>query len=199
MKTLREWRALRNLSYRQLAQRAGVARWTVTRIDSGRGTRINRSTMLAIAAALAVDPADIAEFAADIDPTPRDPASGTQRTQKPRRTRRMVSGTPTNGANPPRAGRTDKIRVAIIGVGNCASSLVQGVHYYRDAPADQFVPGLMHVDLGGYHVGDIEFSAAFDVDATKVGQDLADAIWAEPNNTIKFADVPPPASPSSGA
>jgi myo-inositol-1-phosphate synthase len=83
-----------------------------------------------------------------------------------------------------------KVRVAIIGVGNCASSLVQGVQYYRDAPLDQFIPGLMHVDLGGYHVGDIEFSAAFDIDVNKVGKELGEAIWTEPNNTIKFADVP---------
>ena len=84
----------------------------------------------------------------------------------------------------------DKVRVAIIGVGNCASSLVQGVEYYKDANPDDFVPGLMHVDLGGYHVRDIEFTAAFDVTTDKVGKDLADAISAHPNNTIKFADVP---------
>jgi myo-inositol-1-phosphate synthase len=83
-----------------------------------------------------------------------------------------------------------KVRVAIVGVGNCASSLVQGVQFYRDAAADEFVPGLMHVDLGGYHVRDVEFSAAFDVVDSKVGQDLSQAIFAEPNNTIKFADVP---------
>ncbi|HET7341476.1 MAG TPA: inositol-3-phosphate synthase [Methylomirabilota bacterium] len=82
------------------------------------------------------------------------------------------------------------VRVAIIGVGNCASSLVQGVHYYRDAPADAFIPGLMHARLGDYHVGDIEFSAAFDIDARKVGKDLGEAIFEAPNNTIKFADVP---------
>ncbi|MEA2514529.1 MAG: myo-inositol-phosphate synthase [Thermomicrobiales bacterium] len=84
-----------------------------------------------------------------------------------------------------------KVRVAIIGVGNCASSLVQGVHYYRDAPEDQDVPGLMHVNLGGYHIRDIEFTAAFDVDVNKVGKDLSEAIYTAPNNTIKFADVPP--------
>ncbi|MBI4506847.1 MAG: inositol-3-phosphate synthase [Chloroflexi bacterium] len=84
-----------------------------------------------------------------------------------------------------------KIRVAIVGVGNCASSLVQGVHFYRSAPADEFVPGLMHVVLGGYHVGDIEFSAAFDIDRSKVGRDLSEAIFSPPNNTIKFCDVPP--------
>jgi len=84
----------------------------------------------------------------------------------------------------------DKIRVAIIGVGNCASSLVQGVRFYKDAPDDQFVPGLMHVRLGGYHVSDIEFTAAFDIDVNKVGKDLAEAIYAPPNNTYKFCDVP---------
>ena len=83
------------------------------------------------------------------------------------------------------------IRVAVIGVGNCASALVQGVHYYRDASSDDFVPGLMHVDLGGYHPRDIQFTAAFDISAHKVGLDLAEAIYAEPNNTIRFADVPP--------
>ncbi len=83
-----------------------------------------------------------------------------------------------------------KIRVAIIGVGNCASSLVQGVHYYRNAKPKDRIPGLMHVDLGGYHVRDVEFVAAFDVDRTKVGKDLADAIYAAPNNTYRFADVP---------
>src|SRR5439155_443410 len=84
----------------------------------------------------------------------------------------------------------DKVRVAIIGVGNCASSLVQGVEYYKDAEPGTFVPGLMHVDLGGYHISDIEFTAAFDVTKDKVGKDLADAIWAHPNDTIKFAEVP---------
>src|SRR5881296_785816 len=83
-----------------------------------------------------------------------------------------------------------KVRVALIGVGNCANSLLQGREYYRDAPDDQFVPGLMHVNLGGYHVRDVEFTAAFDVVQGKVGEDLADAIWAHPNDTIKFADVP---------
>ena len=82
-----------------------------------------------------------------------------------------------------------KIRVGIIGVGNCASSLVQGVQFYRDAE-DEFVPGLMHVNLGGYRVRDIEFSAAFDIDATKVGRDLGEAVFAEPNNTVRFAEVP---------
>ncbi|MEA2460905.1 MAG: myo-inositol-phosphate synthase [Actinomycetota bacterium] len=82
-----------------------------------------------------------------------------------------------------------KVRVAIVGVGNCASSLVQGVEYYAKARTDERVPGLMHVDLGGYHVSDIEFVAAFDVDGNKVGLDLAEAIWAEPNNTVKFSDV----------
>jgi myo-inositol-1-phosphate synthase len=83
-----------------------------------------------------------------------------------------------------------KVRVAIIGVGNCASSLVQGVEYYKNASETDEVPGLMHVNLGGYHIRDIEFTAAFDVVSTKVGKDLSEAINAYPNNTIKFADVP---------
>ncbi|MER7246739.1 inositol-3-phosphate synthase [Kribbella sp. NPDC000426] len=83
------------------------------------------------------------------------------------------------------------IRVAIVGVGNCASSLVQGVHYYRDAKPEERVPGLMHVQFGDYHVRDVEFVAAFDVDGKKVGLDLADAIGASENNTIKICDVPP--------
>ncbi|HSY14418.1 MAG TPA: inositol-3-phosphate synthase, partial [Jatrophihabitantaceae bacterium] len=84
-----------------------------------------------------------------------------------------------------------KIRVGIIGVGNCAASLVQGVHYYRDADPLAKVPGLMHVKFGPYHVSDIEFVVAFDVDAKKVGRDLSEAILASENNTIKICDVPP--------
>jgi myo-inositol-1-phosphate synthase len=84
-----------------------------------------------------------------------------------------------------------KVRVAVVGAGNCASALVQGVTFYRDASAGDFVPGLMHVDLGGYHVRDIEFTAAFDIDRQKVGKDLAEAIFTEPNNTYRFAEVPP--------
>jgi myo-inositol-1-phosphate synthase len=95
-----------------------------------------------------------------------------------------------NGSQNGKTRSKDKVRVAIIGVGNCANSLLQGVEYYKDASPDEFVPGLMHVDLGGYHVRDIEFTAAFDVTTAKVGKDLADAIWAEPNDTIKFASVP---------
>ncbi len=83
-----------------------------------------------------------------------------------------------------------EVRVAIIGVGNCASSLVQGVHFYRDAAEADRVPGLMHVSLGGYHVRDIVFTAAFDIDSNKVGRDLAEAIYAAPNNTFRFAEVP---------
>ncbi|MEO5884889.1 MAG: inositol-3-phosphate synthase, partial [Candidatus Limnocylindrales bacterium] len=77
----------------------------------------------------------------------------------------------------------------MVGVGNCASSLIQGVHYYRNAKAKDLIPGLMHVDLGGYHVSDLEFVAAFDVDRNKVGKDLADAIYTKPNNTITFHKV----------
>jgi myo-inositol-1-phosphate synthase len=96
-----------------------------------------------------------------------------------------------NGSSNGRARLDDgKVRVAIVGVGNCANSLLQGREYYKDADDDKFVPGLMHVNLGGYHIRDIEFTAAFDVVKGKVGEDLADAMWAHPNDTIKFADVP---------
>jgi myo-inositol-1-phosphate synthase len=111
-----------------------------------------------------------------------------RRLENRRRGDAMASRTArTNG----RARRDDgKVRVALIGIGNCANSLVQGVEYYNDADASEFVPGLMHVDVGGYHVRDIEFTAAFDVTTGKVGKDLAEAIWAHPNDTYKFAEVP---------
>jgi len=99
--------------------------------------------------------------------------------------------TTTRSTNGSARHQHDKVRVAIIGVGNCASSFVQGIHYYRGADPQQQVPGLMHVALGGYHVGDIEFSAAFDIDADKVGKDLSQAIFAGQNNTLKFdTDLP---------
>jgi myo-inositol-1-phosphate synthase len=96
----------------------------------------------------------------------------------------------SNGSSNGRARSDEQVRVAIIGIGNCANSLLQGLHYYSDAADDQFVPGLMHVNLGGYHIRDIEVVAAFDVVKGKVGEDIADAMWAHPNDTIKFADVP---------
>jgi myo-inositol-1-phosphate synthase len=107
--------------------------------------------------------------------------------QSNRKGRKLMASTngSKNGAR-----SQDKVRVAIIGVGNCANSLLQGVEYYKDAKPEDAVPGLMHVDLGGYHISDIEFTAAFDVVKGKVGVDLADAIWAHPNDTIKFSDVP---------
>ena len=203
MRSLHEWREVRGMSYRDLAQKAGVARGTVTRIEVGQARRVNRSTVAAIAAALGTDPEFIAEFAdsaAGTCASPVDPASSPSmrpasagRVQTIRaavhhgRTRGRVSK--MSGANGSRSS-DGKVRVAIIGVGNCASSLVQGVQYYRNAVDGEFVPGLMHVDLGGYHIHDIEFTAAFDVDVNKVGKDLSQAILAEPNNTIKFADVP---------
>ncbi|HLB20143.1 MAG TPA: inositol-3-phosphate synthase [Gaiellaceae bacterium] len=95
-----------------------------------------------------------------------------------------------NGKQNGRASMDDRVRVALVGVGNCANSLLQGAEYYKDSPDDQFVPGLMHVNLGGYHIRDIEFTAAFDVTSDKVGKDLSEAIWAHPNDTIKFAEVP---------
>jgi myo-inositol-1-phosphate synthase len=108
------------------------------------------------------------------------PAQSNRKGRKP-----MAS---TNGKQNGRA--KDTVRVAVIGVGNCANSLLQGVEYYKDAKPEDSVPGLMHVDLGGYHISDIEFTAAFDVVKGKVGVDLADAIWAHPNDTIRFSDVP---------
>ena len=90
---------------------------------------------------------------------------------------------------------SETVNVAIIGVGNCASSLVQGVEYYRNAKPDEFVPGLMHVNLGGYHVNDIRFTAAFDIDARKVGHDLSAAIFSEPNNTLKLRGCSAPGVP----
>ncbi|MCP4359966.1 MAG: inositol-3-phosphate synthase [Chloroflexi bacterium] len=86
--------------------------------------------------------------------------------------------------------KNKKVRVALIGVGNCANALIQGIHYYKDAPDDAEIPGLMHATVGGYHVRDIEITAAFDVVKGKVGKDLSEAMWAHPNNTIKFTEVP---------
>ena len=102
----------------------------------------------------------------------------------------MTKNANGNGAHANGAARyqQDKVRVAIVGVGNCASSFVQGVQYYKDAKPDEQVPGLMHVDLGGYHVNDIEFTAAFDIDADKVGKDLSEAIFSGQNNTLKLGD-----------
>jgi myo-inositol-1-phosphate synthase len=97
----------------------------------------------------------------------------------------------TNGHGSNARYQSDKVRVAIIGTGNCASSFVQGIQYYKDADPKQQVPGLMHVNLGGYHVHDIEFSAAFDIDIEKVGKDLSEAIFSGQNNTLRFADHVP--------
>src|SRR5205823_7479807 len=111
----------------------------------------------------------------------RSPTSGRSPSWPPTAAQRVTEG----GRGP-----LGKINVAIIGVGNCASSLVQGVHYYKDAQPGDDIPGLMHVDLGGYHPRDFNFTAAFDIDANKVGKDLSEAIFAAPNNTFKFTDVP---------
>ena len=104
-----------------------------------------------------------------------------------KRTRKDTMASTNGSKNGARS--KDKVRVALIGVGNCANSLLQGVEYYKDASPEDSVPGLMHVDLGGYHISDIEFTAAFDVVKGKVGVDLSEAIWAHPNDTIKFANV----------
>jgi myo-inositol-1-phosphate synthase len=110
----------------------------------------------------------------------------TERALGPDPSKDLIVNTPTGSTNGAGRYQTDKVRVAIIGVGNCASSFVQGVHYYRDADDRTSVPGLMHVDLGGYHVRDVEFSAAFDIDVEKVGKNLSEAIFAGQNNTLKF-------------
>ena len=137
------------------------------------------------------------ELKRQLDAAARERHSSTNKIVVASLTERLDASTPRKEAMPRRNGSQNgkargngKVRVAIIGVGNCANSLLQGVEYYKDASPDEFVPGLMHVDLGGYHVRDVEFTAAFDVTKTKVGKDLADAIWAEPNDTIKFANVP---------
>jgi myo-inositol-1-phosphate synthase len=136
------------------------------------------------------------ELKRQLDAAARERRSSTNKVVVETLSERLGGSTPrkeTMARNGSQNGKTrskDKVRVAIIGVGNCANSLLQGVEYYKDASPDEFVPGLMHVDLGGYHVRDIEFTAAFDVTTAKVGKDLADAIWAEPNDTIKFASVP---------
>ncbi|HZG35450.1 MAG TPA: hypothetical protein VEY87_06340, partial [Gaiellaceae bacterium] len=137
----------------------------------GRGLHVNDLVLITLSEALAI------------------PFASNNRASNRKDTMASKNGS-TNGSSNGRGRSQDKVRVAIVGVGNCANSLVQGVQYYRDAPDDQFVPGLMHVNLGGYHVNDIEFTAAFDVVKGKVGVDLADAMWAPPNDTIKFADVP---------
>jgi myo-inositol-1-phosphate synthase len=136
------------------------------------------------------------ELKRQLDAAARERRSSTNKVVVETLSERLGGSTPRkdtmarNGSQNGKARSKDKVRVAIIGVGNCANSLLQGVEYYKDASPDEFVPGLMHVDLGGYHVRDIEFTAAFDVTTAKVGKDLADAIWAEPNDTIKFASVP---------
>src|SRR5436309_2816069 len=138
-------------------------------------------------------------------PTSRSPPSGRRVARRDGSPRRPATTTPPRAlpradrpAPPPRrrwqrtgAILMGSVRVAIVGVGNCASSLVQGVEYYKDADPESRVPGLMHVQFGPYHVRDVEFVAAFDVDAKKVGRDLAEAIGASENNTIKICDVPP--------
>src|SRR6478736_207992 len=100
------------------------------------------------------------------------------------------TGSAQNGASTNGHLDDGRVRVAVVGVGNCANSFIQGVSYYRDADPGEQVPGLMHVDLGGYHVRDVEFAAAFDIDSEKVGKDLSEAIWSGQNNTIRFSDVP---------
>ena len=125
--------------------------------------------------------------AGDFVQPPSDAPEPSARRQTPRGRTRPAGSAGVSPARPSKG----TINVAIVGVGNCASSLVQGVHYYQDADPEEVIPGLMHVDLGGYHIRDIKFVAAFDIDQNKVGKDLGDAIYASPNNTHRFCDVPP--------
>lgn len=144
-------------------------------VATSRRVTTNRLIVETLADSLGVAAADSTE--------PDEP----RQTSRHRRSDRMTT---SNGSVNGKAKKSDKVRVAIIGVGNCANSLLQGIEYYRDADPDHFVPGLMHVDLGGYHINDIEITAAFDITTDKVGKELSDAMWAHPNDTYKFADVP---------
>src|SRR5262249_29819079 len=125
-----------------------------------------------------------------VDPAPRLHGLDHRGPEGPARPQATDGGQPVSeSTGNGRERQQEKVRVAIIGVGNCANSFMQGLTYYKDAKPEEFVPGLMHVDLGGYHISDVEVVAAFDVVKGKVGVDLADANWAHPNDTIKFADV----------
>ncbi len=160
----------------------------VQRAAVERGENVNRVVVAELADHLGVrlDPPRSQQILRRAAPAKSGRPLATASRATPRRKEPMAS---KNGSRNGKARSDERVRVAVIGVGNCANSLLQGVEYYKDAPDDQFVPGLMHVNLGGYHIRDIEFTAAFDVTTDKVGKDLSEAIWAHPNDTIKFADV----------
>jgi myo-inositol-1-phosphate synthase len=169
-----------------LEARGQKQRWLQAEM-ARRGYRLSESYLSQVKAGAKAPSARFIELACEILALPAEelfPGYGEAGRQATRRrsTVTVRKGETRNMGEP--------INVAIIGVGNCASSLVQGIHYYKDAPEDQDIPGLMHVNLGGYHIRDIHISAAFDIDANKVGKDVGQAIFTEPNNTIKFAEVP---------
>ncbi len=164
-----------------LAARGHKQRWLLAQLRK-RGYRFSETYLSQIkSGAKAPSRRFIEAVCATLD-LPEEKLFGNGSNAEPRRTTREV--------NMPKARKGGPINVAIIGLGNCASSLIQGVQFYRDAREDEPVPGLMHVNLDGYHVGDLNFVAAFDIDANKVGKDLAEAIFTPPNNTYQFTEVP---------
>ncbi len=172
-----------------LDERGQKQRWLLSALAE-RGYRVSESYLSQIKAGVKLPNREFVEAVCEVMGMPEEllfPARGRKGAMGEKK------GSKRAGAAAPRQGKGSagqKIKVAIVGVGNCASSLVQGVQFYREAPEDRFVPGLMHVNLGGYHVGDIKFVAAIDIDANKVGKDLSEAIFTSPNNTFKFCDVP---------
>ncbi len=170
--------------FRVLAERGQKQRWLLEQLRA-RGAAFSETYVSQVKSGAKMPSKRFREAAAAVLGVPEEELFEMKRNGRSARTsRRPARPAAGNGR-----GR-NPINVAIIGVGNCASSLVQGVHFYHDAREGEKVPGLMHVNLGGYHVRDLRFVAAFDIDANKVGKDLAEAIYAPPNNTFKFADVP---------
>ena len=177
---------LRTSLFEVLEARGQKQRWLLAEL-ARRGYRLSESYLSQIKSGAKAPSPRFAQLASEIMALPQSELFSEEgRPARPRPASRAGTAPHRKGGD----GNMGPINVAIVGVGNCASSLVQGVHYYRDAPEDGDIPGLMHVNLGGYHIRDINFVAAFDIDANKVGKDLGIAIFTEPNNTFKFADVP---------
>ena len=164
-----------------LAERGHKQRWLLTELQR-RGYRFSEAYLSKIKSGARVPSRRFVEAVCDTLSMPEEALFDGASDSRPRRA--------TRGEERSNVGNGGPINVTIIGMGNCASSLIQGVHFYRDAREDESVPGLMHVSLGGYHVRDIKFVAAFDVDVNKVGKDLAEAITMPPNNTYQFTEVP---------
>ena len=177
---------LRTRLFEVLEARGQKQRWLLAEL-ARRGYRLSESYLSQIKSGAKAPSPRFAQLASEIMALPQSELFSEEgRPARPRPASRAGTAPHRKGGD----GNMGPINVAIVGVGNCASSIVQGVHYYRDAPEDGDIPGLMHVNLGGYHIRDINFVAAFDIDANKVGKDLGIAIFTEPNNTFKFADVP---------